>query len=222
MTRSSAALLLTALSAAPALAQLSAVDPTNKFSWSENCGWMNWRDAGSPAGSQGVRRTVSYLAGYIWAENVGWVTVGDGTPANSTVYSNASGSDAGVNIDAGTGNLSGYAWGENIGWINFAAAAPLGPAFAARIDPASSRLRGWAWGENIGWIDLDDAAHYVSFGCYANCDGSTTTPLLNVNDFVCFQSRFAAADPYADCDQSGTLNVNDFVCFQSRFAAGCP
>jgi hypothetical protein len=59
-------------------------------------------------------------------------------------------------------------------------------------------------------------------GCYANCDGSTTTPLLNVNDFVCFQSRFAAADPYADCDSSGTLNVNDFVCFQSRFAAGCP
>ena len=58
--------------------------------------------------------------------------------------------------------------------------------------------------------------------CYANCDGSTVSPLLNVNDFVCFQSRFAAADPYADCDHSGTLNVNDFVCFQSAFAAGCP
>jgi hypothetical protein len=58
--------------------------------------------------------------------------------------------------------------------------------------------------------------------CYANCDGSATQPVLNVNDFVCFQSRFAAADPYADCDLSGSLNVNDFVCFQSRFAAGCP
>jgi probable HAF family extracellular repeat protein len=57
--------------------------------------------------------------------------------------------------------------------------------------------------------------------CYANCDGSTGTPALNVNDFVCFQSRFAAAEPYADCDQSGSLNVNDFVCFQGRFAAGC-
>ena len=58
--------------------------------------------------------------------------------------------------------------------------------------------------------------------CYANCDGSTTAPALNVNDFICFQSRFAAADPYADCDQNAALNVNDFICFQSAFAAGCP
>jgi hypothetical protein len=55
--------------------------------------------------------------------------------------------------------------------------------------------------------------------CYADCDQSGS---LNVNDFVCFQSRFAGANSYADCDQSGTLNVNDFVCFQARFAAGCP
>ena len=99
MKRPTAALLLSALSAAPALAQLSSIDPTHKFSWSENCGWMNWRDAGSPATSQGVRRTVSYLAGYIWAENIGWITVGDGTPVNSTVYTNLSGDDAGVNIE---------------------------------------------------------------------------------------------------------------------------
>jgi hypothetical protein len=58
--------------------------------------------------------------------------------------------------------------------------------------------------------------------CYANCDNSTTLPVLNVNDFVCFQSRFAAADPYADCNHDSSLNVNDFVCFQSAFAAGCP
>jgi hypothetical protein len=58
--------------------------------------------------------------------------------------------------------------------------------------------------------------------CYPNCDGSTQQPVLNVNDFVCFQSRFAAADPWADCDHSNALNVNDFVCFQQQFAAGCP
>ncbi|MFN0134371.1 MAG: GC-type dockerin domain-anchored protein, partial [Phycisphaerales bacterium] len=27
---------------------------------------------------------------------------------------------------------------------------------------------------------------------YANCDASTTPPILNVNDFVCFLNRFAA------------------------------
>jgi hypothetical protein len=61
-------------------------------------------------------------------------------------------------------------------------------------------------------------------GCYANCDGSTATPFLNVNDFICFQGKFAAGDTYANCDgstQAPVLNVNDFICFQGKFAAGC-
>jgi hypothetical protein len=62
-------------------------------------------------------------------------------------------------------------------------------------------------------------------GCYANCDLSTTPPILNVADFGCFLSKFAASDPYANCDGSTTppvLNVADFGCFLSKFAAGCP
>jgi hypothetical protein len=62
-------------------------------------------------------------------------------------------------------------------------------------------------------------------GCYANCDGSTTPPILNVADFVCFQQHFAAGDSSANCDGSTVppvLNVADFVCFQQQFAAGCP
>jgi len=31
--------------------------------------------------------------------------------------------------------------------------------------------------------------------CYANCDSSTTPPVLNIGDFICFQSRFAAGCP---------------------------
>src|SRR5690606_27103917 len=69
------------------------------------------------------------------------------------------------------------------------------------------------------------AAHAAASPCYANCDGSTASPVLNVNDFICFQAAFAAGAPYANCDQSTApplLNVNDFICFQSTFAAGCP
>jgi hypothetical protein len=221
------ALLALAALAAPALGQPSSIDATNKFSWSENCGWMNWRDAGSPAASQGVRRSGEYLAGFIWAENIGWINVGSGSPANGTVYSNLSGADSGVNVDLGTGNLSGFAWGENVGWINFAAAAPLGTTFAARIDFAAGRFRGYAWGENIGWVNLDDATRFVGLAgaCYANCDQSTTAPVLNVQDFSCFLNKFAAADPWANCDGSTTppvLNVSDFACFLNQFAAGCP
>ena len=61
--------------------------------------------------------------------------------------------------------------------------------------------------------------------CYANCDGSTAAPILNVNDFICFQNRYAAGDSYANCDGSTAapvLNVNDFICFQNQYASGCP
>jgi hypothetical protein len=61
--------------------------------------------------------------------------------------------------------------------------------------------------------------------CYANCDESTTSPVLAVADFICFLERFQSGDGYANCDHSTTppvLNVADFTCFLQRFAAGCP
>jgi hypothetical protein len=61
--------------------------------------------------------------------------------------------------------------------------------------------------------------------CYANCDGSSAAPVLNVNDFTCFLNRFAAGESYANCDASTVapvLNVNDFTCFLNKYAAGCP
>jgi uncharacterized membrane protein len=72
---------------------------------------------------------------------------------------------------------------------------------------------------NEGWI--------LTLGstlCSANCDGSTSPPLLNVNDFQCFLAAYSAGEPYANCDGSTSLpvlNVLDFMCFQQRFAAGC-
>ena len=67
-------------------------------------------------------------------------------------------------------------------------------------------------------------AYLPAAACYANCDDSSTPPILNVNDFVCFQSRFVAGDTWANCDGSTAapiLNVADFVCFMNRYAAGC-
>jgi hypothetical protein len=70
--------------------------------------------------------------------------------------------------------------------------------------------------------------------CYANCDGSTSAPVLNVADFTCFLHRFAEAQQlpqsqqqshYANCDrgyQPPVLNIADFTCFLHQFAAGCP
>jgi hypothetical protein len=61
--------------------------------------------------------------------------------------------------------------------------------------------------------------------CYANCDASTSAPVLNVADFTCFLQRYANNEPYANCDGSTTapvLNVADFTCFLTKYAAGCP
>ena len=74
---------------------------------------------------------------------------------------------------------------------------------------------------NFGRLLANVMSATPSASCYPNCDGSTSTPLLNVNDFVCFQTSFAAANLYADCNHDTLLNVNDFVCFQASFAAGC-
>jgi len=60
--------------------------------------------------------------------------------------------------------------------------------------------------------------------CYANCDGTLVAPYLNVNDFICFQTKFSQGDPYANCDGSTVppvLNVNDFICFINAYAQGC-
>jgi uncharacterized membrane protein len=99
---------------------------------------------------------------------------------------------------------------------------------------------GWNFGAAIGVSgDGLTIAGYGSFAgqggvwiatlpggaCYANCDASTTAPILNVGDFACFVTRFAAGDPYANCDQSTAapvLNLADFTCYLQRFAGGCP
>jgi hypothetical protein len=78
-------------------------------------------------------------------------------------------------------------------------------------------------GDANGTAVVDRGAYELQT-CPANCDCSTGSPLLNVADFLCFQTRFAAGDPYANCDGSTVgpvLNINDFVCFLTRYAAGC-
>jgi len=80
------------------------------------------------------------------------------------------------------------------------------------VDNINNAFRGW----QVDNIKITaSAAGCTPAGCYANCDGSTTAPILNVNDFICFNNRFAAGDSYANCDGSTSvpvLNVNDFIC----------
>src|SRR6185503_13625387 len=57
----------------------------------------------------------------------------------------------------------------------------------------------------FGWgrLNMDRAAMAAGLlACYANCDGSTMAPALNISDFTCFMSRYNANHPWANCDGS--------------------
>jgi DNA-binding beta-propeller fold protein YncE len=97
----------------------------------------------------------------------------------------------------------------------------------SQIDSVSgpNLAAGLAIAPNGSWLGMpnlmSEGMTLVSLGtpCYANCDGSTTAPILNVADFTCFLNKFASADPYANCDGSTTspvLNVADFTCFLNK------
>ncbi|GIK19700.1 MAG: hypothetical protein DYG93_08800 [Leptolyngbya sp. PLA2] len=213
-----AAALAAAALASPALAQTSNVSPIHKWSWCENAGWMNWRDAGSPTASQGAKVHATFLSGFVWSENLGWINLGDGTPGLGDRYANTHGTDFGVNITP-DGSLDGLAWAENAGWINFNTKPTLLVHNQhARLDSAAGRFRGYAWAENVGWINLDDDEHYVAVICAAdwNADGP-----VNTLDFIAFLNDWAAKEPRADVNGDGTINTLDFIAFLNLWAAGC-
>ncbi len=124
------------------------IHKTEKFAWSENAGWQNWRPAygGVTVVKNGAN---GYLSGYAWCENLGWLKLG----AGSGPYANAGAGDYGVNLDA-AGNLSGYAWSETTGWIGFSNAY-------GQVTLQNNVFDGYAWSENAGWIHFkNDAPAY--------------------------------------------------------------
>lgn len=101
------------------------IDATEKYAWSNNAGWVNFRAAGST-----IRVTDTQLSGYAWNNNKGWINL---RPANGGVNNN------------GEGVLSGYAWGAELGWISFS---------GVTID-AKGLFRGQATGTSIGILTFE-------------------------------------------------------------------
>jgi hypothetical protein len=212
------ALAAACLLAAPAalIADSNVADP-KKHTWGENIGWINWRDAnGSTQGVEVYR--FSHLAGYAWSENCGWINLGDG----NAPYANTDGTNFGVNIDPGTGEMSGFAWAENLGWINFGPFPPATTAPAPAWDQVNHRSTGYAWSENAGWINLEDAIRYVcSVPGDVNSDGT-----VDVFDFSDLAAGFGSVGnaPFAngDVNGDGVVDVFDFSDLAGSFGVGCP
>jgi len=127
------------------------VDPSGRYAWSEDAGWLNLRPSGGgvvvnyDGGS-------SFLSGHAWAENVGWIKMG---AVGSGPYGNTSATNWGVNMDAAW-RLSGYAWSENLGWLHVTNAAPGAYAVRCQVPLATNQVPQW-WLWDYGWRSNFDA-----------------------------------------------------------------
>lgn len=202
----------------------SSVDQERNFAWGENIGWTNWRHSTDP--DDNVIVESSFLAGYVWAENIGWVNLGDGSPGSTNAghacYSNADGTDHGVNRDLVTGELSGYAWSENAGWINFSGGALASPPNPARVD-GLCRLRGYAWGENVGWINLDDLEHYVGLELQGDLNGDLE---VNLSDLAIVLANFGQSGPEIGAEEGDltgdhAVDLADLAIMLANFGVNC-
>ncbi len=133
------------------------IDETDKWAWSTNAGWINFRPTHG-----GVTVYNDHLEGYAWAENIGWIRMGTHTGGSPHAYLNTTKDNYGVNND-GSGNLSGYAWSTTAGWINF------DPTHSQATIDSTGVFSGYAWGENVGWIHLNKTTD-PTYGVVANFD----------------------------------------------------
>ncbi len=100
---------------------------------------------------------------------------------------------------------------DRVWWIDFGGPLSLPPGQGAHVYASVKDEQG-----HIVRVDRRFALDQAP--CPPDCDSSGT---LNIDDFICFQTRYAIGDPSADCDASGGLNIDDFICFQTAFAIGC-
>ena len=125
------------------------IDGTDKWAWSTNAGWLNFKDTNG-----GASVYADHLEGYVWAENIGWIRLGAYTGGGAHVYENTTTTNYGVNRDTATGQLSGYGWATNTGRIKFDDTNGGG----VFIDLITGDFSGYVWAENVGWIKLKGTA----------------------------------------------------------------
>ncbi len=149
MKRMTCATLLTLVAATTAGAA-SNIDATNRYAYSANAGWLDFR----ANTNNGLFINDQVCSGYVYCANAGWISLGDGTPTNGLRYGNDSAADYGVNVYAS--NLVGYAYSANTGWLNFETNYGR-----PRVNRQTGIFSGYAWSQNLGWIGLSNSQAYV-------------------------------------------------------------
>jgi hypothetical protein len=177
------------------------IDPSAKYAWAANTGWINF----AANTTHGVVAGGSCFSGHAWAANTGWIHFGDGSPANGHTYANNSAGDYGVNHD-GTGNLSGYAYSANTGWINFGWASVANPD-RPRFDLQTGLFHGYAWSANTGWINLGTGLLVTNSMSSPDSDGDEIADSWEMLHF----GSLGAAGPDTHADGDGVSDADEYV-----------
>ncbi len=180
------------------LAAQSTVSSGERYAYSANAGWVDFR----ADTNNGTRVFDTALAGYSYAANFGWVHLGDGTPANGHTYSNSSATDCGVNLSP-TGALTGYAYAANVGWITFEQdhGQPM-------LDLRTGKFSGSAYSANLGWIALDTAFSDLATTAIARPDTDADGIADTWENFIF--GNFTTATATSDRDGDGASDRAEY------------
>ncbi len=163
------------------------------YAWSENIGWISFKDGSSP-----VRVDASgNLTGYAWSENIGWIQFGGLAGFPSTTYESATNAKLVDNRLSGwarvVSGMSGDNRGEFDGWIalsgvtiqldSVALAGAPAPTFPSGCT-SSSCANGAAWGSDVvGWVDFSGVTTSTQKNA---CIGSYGTVVPDGSNFTFF------------------------------------
>jgi hypothetical protein len=175
------------------------INPSNKYSYGANLGWIDWRgdtNSGAVIGEY-------VCSGFIYSANVGWINLGSGSPANGIRYQNNSGTDFGVNHD-GLGNLRGYAYGANIGWINFETNG------APKVDLTTGKLSGSVYSANCGWISLSNNFALVQTDRIAPGADSDGDGIADAWELT-YTNTLTAFNATSDTDHDGVSDKDEYL-----------
>jgi hypothetical protein len=187
------------------------------------------------AGSSGIY-------GMVPGQQVGFATVGAQGLLHAIIWSGTAASFVDLNPPGNTSQLFATCGSAQVGILNGGQAAiwfgtatsvvnlhSFLPAsyylsFATCVHEKNGTFYVGGWARQSSGTPQEAFLWVGTPACYANCDGSTAAPALNVADFACFLQRFSEGDLYANCDRSTTppsLNVADFACFLQSYARAC-
>ncbi|MFN0131476.1 MAG: GC-type dockerin domain-anchored protein [Phycisphaerales bacterium] len=151
-------------------------------------------------------------------------------PSPWSVFAGGDFSIAGNQTISAFARFDGATWSAVAGGLTDPVTTYVNAQLVFDDDGAGPRLPGLYVGGEFSAAGATPSRSIARWGCplgacYANCDGSSVPPILNISDFSCFINRYANGEPYANCDGSTVapvFNILDFQCFLNNFAQGCP